>query len=706
MLSPVLAFHEAREVCMDLAALYAASEFTIALPESAKVGDQTRIHYDEWVRLHLRLRLPSVPTRLPPPRDDAGVFVTALDKKSIQQLPPRLAALATALQLRVRTALQPASPLSVYEWQGLGATTDFCVRQPEPLREAPRASPLCDDTGRSGIVYDTTTKAWYIHWHCDMAISYMDARGSDAALRITADLGLRLDLGTLTAHAHVPRPQAPFHYTSHAVHPCMLSDDPYLIEADLLSELSSTVKVPDETPEQRHAHLASQLTLLPASMLAPGVVGSETVAPWSEALQLAQRLHRAQELEAAALASDADIALSSWTSATPPKPTHPTLQRTASEPAAVPPAPPAMDVPTLALSGLVVLRRTAQADAQVRSLITVRMRTLPHLYPAPSTAMLVCVELESTSHDLPFEVHAISMDLDATTRGVSEPDTGVQLEVAPLGAPDEFPLRLGPHSQHNLLYTVRVQCAYMDTASTLHALAAWSPCRRMRIVLHGTPIRTDGPTSVTCVSEWNGTIDLTLAQLDLQRTCTADQAVAQAVGASVALPAPELKSLPDAPPQPPPKPWRASLSANECASMVRRALPWRQMDTHTLGWDTAVGTFLAKVEVAQHSSTLGLARLDVQVSLLHLGTSNVDLELRWLAEADSAPALLPECPRISLGRVAPGGGRAGTLVVHSLEAGYHVLGPIGVLDRVTGVLCVLPHVGAAYVATANDSATT
>lgn len=727
-LSPTLAFQEAREACADLAAIFAASELHMAMPEAALLGEQARIHYDEQVRVRLHLRLPSLPSRLPPPRE-ALEKLCELDAAMRQRLPPSLVVLLTALQLRVQTTFHTssASPLSVYTWQGLSARTDFQLRRWNDANASDSSvRPLSDDTEPPGMVYDTATKAWHLSWHCDLAVSYLNARGSDAALRIDADLCLRLDLGTLTAQSDAPRPQTPFHFTAHSVHPYMVSSDAYMIDANLLGELASGVKIPDETPEQRHDHLASQLTLLPASMLAPGVLGTDVVAPWNEALQLAQRMRRAKELEAAAMASDADIALSSWSS--PPKPAAGSMLRTSSQPTpgdAHTAPEDAVDVPTLALSGPVALRRTAHVDVSVGSLVTVRMRALPRLYPTKhgARAQLVCVELESTSHDTTLVLHSVSMHvLGAAQRGADAslaPDSNdVHICVEPLGEAHGFPLRLEPHSQHNLLYTVRVQCAYMDVYSAVEALSTWMPCRRTRVVLHGTPVRHKESTQSTCMSEWNGTMDLRLAQLDVQRAMVAEQAVRRAAGANDANHAAMAQTtLADArAPPPPPKPWRAWTPSTPTATAltnVRHAPAWSQTDASTPGWDSvgmalAHGTVLAQVDVTQGASTWGLARVQLHVSLSHLGTHTVDVEVRWLADPHTARpnVVLPEHSSVCVGRLAPGQTRAVEISLHVLEAGYHALGHIGVHDRATGAACVLQHVGAVYIATEDGSTAT
>ena len=735
VLSPTLAFHEAREVCADLSAIFAASELSMAMPEGAPTGTQAHIPYDEQVRVRVHLRLPSLPSRLPPPRE-ATKAVTVLDNESLQRLPPRLVALATSLQLRVQAAFleEPTSPVTVYAWQGMEPHTDFCVRLPSCEEETPSSiTPFGEDSGLNGIVYDTASKAWHMHWYCDLVMPWRRARGKVASVRINSDLRLRLDLGTLVAHADAPRPQTPFHYTAHSVHPCALSGDPYMIEADMLSELAASVKVPDETPEQRHKHLADQLTLLPTSMLMPVVLGSDIVTPWSEAVHLAQRVRRAKELEAAALASDADIALSSWT--TPPKPAPGGMHRSTSLP--VPSEPPAapddtVDVPTLALSGLVTLCRAAHLDVTVEIMLSVRIYQQRRLCPTPrgTYAMIVWVELENGSIDTPFVLHDVTLQIGSASYGGQRMDPladadDVKMIVEPLYASNVFPMHIGPLSQHNLLYTVRIECAHMDVSQTAATMAAWLPCRHARVVLRGTPARGGEAAPSTYLSDYCASVYTGLAQNDLQRTMIAKQALRRAAGAIDAAPfmqaARMVSASPNDAPPPPPKPWRANsglLRASEApGAPTRRAIAWNQADVSTKGcvpgemasaMASLHGALLAKVNVTQHAPTLGLGRALLHVSLFHLSTEEMDLEVQWHPDTQSASqgTVLPERPCVSLGRLAPGQSCAADLELHLLEAGYHVLGHIGVLNRATGIACVLQHVGAVYVATEGGSAAT
>jgi len=728
VLSPTLAFHEAREVCADLAAFFAASELSMTMSEAAPTGSLGHIPDCELVRVSLHLRLPSLPSRLPPP-PEAAKAMTALDPESLQCLPPRLVALTTALQLCVRST-EPASPMGLYAWQGMEPHTKFSVRcankQDGLLSDI---LPFTDEAAPSGVVYDTMTKAWHIHWNCDLYMKHL--RSKTATVRIQADLRLRLDLGAWAAHADAPQPQTPFHYTAHSVHPCAVSDDPYMIEADLLSELASSVKVPDETPEQRHKHLASQLTLFPSSMLMPGVLGSDVVTPWSEAVQLAQSMQRSKELEAAALATDADIALSSW--ATPPKPAPGGMERSASEPGSSErmEAPDrTMDVPTLALNGPIALCRTAHLDLTLDNIMGVSMGQLGHLCLTPrgTYAMLVYVHVQNTSHDTPFVLHTVSFHMGNTSyEGIdSFADTDdVRVVVEPLDAPTMFPMHIQPRILHTLLYAVHVECPYMDASQAAAVLAASLPLRHVRVVLHGTPVRGADTTKSTYVSDYHATISMRLPLLDLQRAMIAEQAVRRVTGATdTALPVQAVRAIPappDTAPPPPPKPWRAPsgmLRANVApVTLTCHACAWNQVDMNGQGCDPQEmasamasfhGSLLATVDISRHAPTLGLARVQLHVSLIHVSTEDMDLEVQWHPDSQSTSpgTVLPEQTCVSLGRLVMGQSRAVDLELHLLEAGYHVLGHVSVVNRATGIACVLQHVGAVYVATEDGSAAT
>ena len=62
MVTPTLALAEAREICIDIAALFAGSIFELALPPASLASESHPcIYYDERVRVQLVMRLPSLP---------------------------------------------------------------------------------------------------------------------------------------------------------------------------------------------------------------------------------------------------------------------------------------------------------------------------------------------------------------------------------------------------------------------------------------------------------------------------------------------------------------------------------------------------------------------------------------------------------------------------------------------------------------------
>ena len=125
-----------------------------------------------------------------------------------------------------------------------------------------------------------------MRWTSDVNVPYTMTDLPRERMKINAMLQLRLELALLAAQAQATPPQMPFHYSSNRQHPFAQSSDPYIIDVDLLSDLADTVKVPDETPEQRMQYLSKRLTMMPLSMLSPGVLGTDITAPWGEACLL------------------------------------------------------------------------------------------------------------------------------------------------------------------------------------------------------------------------------------------------------------------------------------------------------------------------------------------------------------------------------------------------------------------------------------
>ena len=73
VVTPTLEFAEAREICIDIAALFAGSNFELALPPASLTSESHPcIFYDERVRVQLVMRLPSLPTLLPGPIEGFG----------------------------------------------------------------------------------------------------------------------------------------------------------------------------------------------------------------------------------------------------------------------------------------------------------------------------------------------------------------------------------------------------------------------------------------------------------------------------------------------------------------------------------------------------------------------------------------------------------------------------------------------------------
>lgn len=365
-------------------------------------------------------------------------------------------------------------------------------------------------------------------------------------LHLRADLQLRIDLAQLVACIDAPPPQTPFHFTSSEVHTMVTSADPYFVDVDLLATLTEGVTVPDETAEQRHGHIASKIGLLPLSVLVPRATGVEVVAPWSQAVSLSQGLARAKDIETAAMASDADIALAplATTLGRSKERLRPTLGRQSSVPA---PGSDdrvlAQDVATAAAAGIVVVTRHAEAFTDVLPTLYVRMRALGRAHvvgqdagvPTPPRSLLLSVELESTLPSCAYIVHALDITLgepleaDGAGSVASELITPV-IEAVQRDAPT-FPIRIEPRAQHNVLYSARLEELQGAPDALARALAQWSPRRKAHVSVRGTPARTEtaGEAS-TCASQWNGTIDLSAVQIEQQRRLLATAAVLDATG--------------------------------------------------------------------------------------------------------------------------------------------------------------------------------
>lgn len=542
MISPTLAFDEAREVCADVCALFSGASVDIQMPSTtwADQGNEARIHYDEYVRVYVMLRLPPLPSRLPPSDDDVSRDVW--DKKTRSSVPSMLTSLLESLHLSLEGTLNKEQPIVLFrhQWQGMSAQSSF-VLEPSNLgwtddvSDANKPTPLQDERHTPGIVYDSQQKSWAVCWTSDIRVSFGEAKLPTETLCLRAEWDVRLDLARWVSEARVPPPQTPFHYTSNELHPFTHAQDPYMIDVDLLSEWADGVKLPDETPEQRHRHISKQLTMLPASMLARHAVGTPLIAPWSEALALSDRLRQAKEMESVALAQDEDIALSTLSASSPAA-----MSSTTKDALTIAST---LDIPALASAGHIVLRRNAEMLTRVSSTIHVRMRTLHRTIPlgddGRERGVLVAVELDNTSKESTYCVHALTIDIGESVHAAESMSfvplySSVVRPIVQLlpGSPSSFPMELGPHAQYNLLYTVQLACVCKDPAEITKALSTWHPRRMTRVTLHGTPERQTSAPSSTCISQWNGAIDLSLAQLDGQREAFAANVVYRAIGAS------------------------------------------------------------------------------------------------------------------------------------------------------------------------------
>lgn len=592
MLCPTLAFAEARALCTDLAALYTGSSASLHVPGRAEERSAA-VHYDERVRAQLVLTLPSVPSKLPAPSEDAAqaTYATAADAG----VPHLLRLLLSALQVSMHGTREGHDvPLLTRSWHGARADAALVLRdEADRFAEADTRTPLTDAAFVGGIAFDAHAHAWRVAWLCDVVIrmspstyaAYPSAEPGIDTVHLDAALALRLDLSRLVGRVDAPPPQTPFHFAAGEGHPFLSAEDPYVVDVDLLALYSEGVTVPDETAEQRHHHIASRLTLLPLSMLVPHATGVQLVAPFSQSTQLAQSMARAKDLENAAIASDADIALAPLAAANKAQHVDRTARPTPARQTSMPPArtadgPPAHDVATAVMRGIVVLTRHAHAPLRVQPTMYVRMRSLnrAHTLPNGARGVFLCIELESALRHGDVQVH----DVDIAVGGPIAPDAAspalLAESITPVVAPAEggaaWPIRLGPGAQYNVLYTVQLD-NYGGAPGALASLVEqWSPRRETRVTVRTAIVRAEGEAPVTCASQWDGVLDLRTLQVEQYVRLVAEAALYDATqyDADRAPPAPPALVAGDAafaasalaahaeppPPTPPPPPRRPS----------------------------------------------------------------------------------------------------------------------------------------------------
>lgn len=752
VVTPTLAYAEAREICIDVAALFAGSKFELVLPPASLVSESNScIFYDERVRIQLVMCLPSLPTILPGPGADFR-NVDILDEASYLIIPPLLSTLLSYLHISLRGTMPsgetnvtdaPLTSLFVHSWQRLPTRTDFGLHRSGLSRasnlDIPDIESLRDASFVPGISYDSEKKVWMARWWSDVSVPYTTADVGVNTVHIDAVMQLRLELARLCAEAHAPPPQMPFHYASNNMHPFSYSDDPYLIDVDLLSDLADKVKVLNESPKQRLDDLSRRLTTLPLSLLAPGSLGTNITSPWGESQRISEKQKQFREQEAAARASDADIALAPLSQSSARASGLLDFQRRSSTPSVLIAkesrnnfdAPQTVDLATLASYGPVALTKVTSQKASVCASITVRMRTLSRSWPTDENtrAVMVCVELEALPMPSPFLLHAIHIDIGERSDLVRElgfmpyQDT-IEAVMKPLpGDASTLPVRIGRFSQHNLLYTVHLvpREPLSGSLAFKHLLTTWDPRRCARVTLLGTPDR--GPLTAphsTCVSQWNGSMDLSLALLDLQRRSFAEHVMHTSMHIPPLLPAREERV------------WTvgdSDMSSNTLyqvrrvipvrleetaafssynarrpqeAGLLHQALGWNESNAQSGGFDpTSVDTFdssmLATVEAKHVAKSSEAHYIHVYVTLTNVSSDrDMDLEVSWVSERHDT-ALVPETDRVQLGILQPGMSRRADLCLHVLCVGFHRLGHIRVCDISTNTACILHHAGSMYV---------
>ena len=117
----------ARELSLDLAAVFAGSQLRVSLPPTGEEDGSRTVYYGELVRATTVLTLPAVPTLLPAPGHAAGsdgrVASLPLAEAELGKLPSLLRVFLSGIQITLRghhsTARQTVSEL-LYErhWRG------------------------------------------------------------------------------------------------------------------------------------------------------------------------------------------------------------------------------------------------------------------------------------------------------------------------------------------------------------------------------------------------------------------------------------------------------------------------------------------------------------------------------------------------------------------------------------------------------------
>lgn len=567
----------ARELSLDLAAVFAGSQLRVSLPPTGEEDGSRTVYYGELVRATTVLTLPAVPTLLPAPGHAAGsdgrVASLPLAEAELGKLPSLLRVFLSGIQITLRghhsTARQTVSEL-LYErhWRGTMHGNDFTLDNaadpayssgPSEIR-----SPLVGPGQEEGVFYDEAGGHWRLQWLTDVAAAYPRSKPRQGKYQLSAEARLRIAAAELAERAVTSSPQAPFCYSIADNRLFTHAADPHMLDVDLLQHYADGVFLPDETPQMRHEKIASRLSLLPLASIAPGSLGSAVQAPWSLSQGLAARLQRAKELEAAATAMDADITLAS--SATPSgsrgmdsgdigassqRPRRNSIPGQAADGSG---ANRVGNVASAIAEGVVIFLRRAQVTSDILPTVSVRMRTLsvPPIIThsdsksetLPMRSLLLSVELENMGIQCPFIVQSLGIRIgESSQENTFGNGVDVLMPVAkPIGtggeggqgAADLFPVVLNPREQHNVLYSVTLDGLCEGDAHMLSELTNWVPRRPVNVSLLGRPTRELGAGQeaplCTCESRWNGTLDLSVLQLEWRRRLFASSVVLHSAG--------------------------------------------------------------------------------------------------------------------------------------------------------------------------------
>ncbi|WFD34092.1 hypothetical protein MCUN1_000924 [Malassezia cuniculi] len=661
------------------------------------------------------------------PPSDAHEYPLPLGNANV---PTLLRYLLASLQLAVQCSFSgqiesSARPVFSHIWRGDKSASDAASDAPESSETPVKVQQaLADDSFREGIFFDG--HVWRVQWVCAVSVPYPRSKPGAEAISVSANAHLRLDFTKLAQHVSADPPQFPAYYSATTTHPYFSANDPLVVDVDVLSTLTDGICIPDETELERHKRVANNMCLLPLASLAQGSLGTDIVSPWNGAQDLSVRIRRAQELEAAASAPDADIVMASGSDR---------IAKTTDETGHQ------VGLASALVMGSVVLVQKALVRVTAYPTLSVRIRTLhlPALAPigapseidSPMRSMLLSVELENAAAHGAFVVHDLNISITAPQK---TPDCNIHAagEILPVvhsaSTPGHeahvLPAKLCPHDQTNVLYTVRLDGIHDGDIDRMADLDVWPAQRSVRVVMYGGPER-QGQSIPSCASSWNGLLDLSALRHEWKWRLFSYAVTLDAAGAPRSAPTTRASlvagstTLVSSQLAASRRSSRTSMSesikspvidshatfSKEAPSLPRRAaaasaFPWEtgnqkapinaaepeQTLLVTVELGTEEGKFTSKSAVLRESW-----RVCMHVSVFNVSPDPMQVTVSW--ENASPNTLVSTSSTFAIGTVAPGTAQDAQIWVEALEHGMHDLGSLVIYDE-AGSTCRLHRVGA------------